>query len=209
MTAIERESSGMHVGYQKRVVVGTQRGPATDTTVVREMNLGTMCSVTPRVLDDHTIDVEVRFARSALSDVEHAAPTAATDPSSVVTVQTRSHVLLNDGNAETIVLTKTQADGNEPTTLLVIGAHTRAKAEAQSKREPVANPSGPPQLDMDTRYRSYVNSLIRRYDQNNDGILEQSEWKTMRRDPSQGDRNSDGEMDAEELLEWLRSISSR
>jgi hypothetical protein len=51
------------------------------------------------------------------------------------------------------------------------------------------------------RTREYAEALMRQYDANKSGTLEQDEWKQMRGDPGSGDRNGDGVLTVDELAQ--------
>jgi len=56
-------------------------------------------------------------------------------------------------------------------------------------------------------YRRYANSLIKRYDENKDGVLDKSESGEMRGYLKDSDRNNDGVITKEELIERLLDYS--
>ena len=50
-----------------------------------------------------------------------------------------------------------------------------------------------------------MSSVFSRYDSNKNGILEKSEWKNFRTDPSAADKNRDGRISKDELNVWMQS----
>lgn len=52
----------------------------------------------------------------------------------------------------------------------------------------------------DDRTERYASSLIERYDKNGNKILEQDEWKEMRGNPGDSDKNNDGRITKDELI---------
>jgi hypothetical protein len=61
--------------------------------------------------------------------------------------------------------------------------------------------------DNEERYRRYAEGMIRRYDGNRNGRLEKDEWSGMRGEPQKADKNGDGVITQEEMLERLLSYS--
>jgi hypothetical protein len=55
----------------------------------------------------------------------------------------------------------------------------------------------------DPRYRTYAEGVLRRYDSNQNGVLDKDEWGQMRRDPTAADRDQDGRITLDELAIWL------
>ncbi len=53
------------------------------------------------------------------------------------------------------------------------------------------------------RMAMMTDSIMRRYDQNGNGILEKSEWGSFRTDPSAADKNRDSKITKEELQAWM------
>jgi hypothetical protein len=49
------------------------------------------------------------------------------------------------------------------------------------------------------RYQRYAEAMMRRYDRNENGVLERDEWSQMRGDPSELDPDGDGRVTTEEL----------
>lgn len=63
--------------------------------------------------------------------------------------------------------------------------------------------------DREERYRRYAEGLIRRYDENHNGRLEKDEWRGMRGEPEKADKNGDGVITREEMIERLLDYSRR
>lgn len=59
----------------------------------------------------------------------------------------------------------------------------------------------------DSQIATYADSLLRQYDSNGDGRLQKEEWSRMAGDPQASDRNGDGIITREELIERLSSYS--
>jgi hypothetical protein len=57
----------------------------------------------------------------------------------------------------------------------------------------------------DPKIRSYATSMMKRYDKNGDGILDKSEWSQMSGDPEKYDRNHDGKITLDELIDGLKN----
>lgn len=57
----------------------------------------------------------------------------------------------------------------------------------------------------DPKIRSYAMSLMKRYDKNGDGVIDKSEWSQMSGDPEKYDRNHDGKITLDELIEGLKN----
>jgi len=57
------------------------------------------------------------------------------------------------------------------------------------------------------RWRSYAESMMRRYDKNKSGVLEADELKSMRGDPEKSDANRDGVLTLDELTNHMGSYS--
>jgi Ca2+-binding EF-hand superfamily protein len=47
--------------------------------------------------------------------------------------------------------------------------------------------------------------MMKRYDKNNDGVLDKSEWSQMSGDPEKYDRNHDGKITLDELIDGLKN----
>jgi hypothetical protein len=64
-------------------------------------------------------------------------------------------------------------------------------------------------LDYDPNVLNNARDIIRRYDTNRNGILERSEWKPVpwSSDPNASDRNKDGKLSLQEMVERLASQS--
>ncbi|TWT92341.1 EF-hand domain-containing protein [Stieleria varia] len=58
---------------------------------------------------------------------------------------------------------------------------------------------------IDSKYFSYAERLIGRYDLNHDGSLTQDEWKTMLMSPSEADTDGDDKVTASEYAVWMES----
>jgi Ca2+-binding EF-hand superfamily protein len=56
---------------------------------------------------------------------------------------------------------------------------------------------------MEERIRGYAEYTMRRYDRNQNGVLDKDEWGEMRMDPSPADSNHDGKVTSEELIKWF------
>ena len=82
------------------------------------------------------------------------------------------------------------------------GAQTPA-ADTTSSAAPAA--SGP----IDQKYLDLAKRIIDRRDQNKDGALTASEWKTMLMSPAAADANRDGKITADEYARWTKSRESR
>ncbi len=59
--------------------------------------------------------------------------------------------------------------------------------------------------DPDGKLLRFAESMMSRYDENKDGILQKEEWSNMRGDPAAADKNKDGLITKEELAERLAS----
>lgn len=57
------------------------------------------------------------------------------------------------------------------------------------------------------RLREYAKSLLRRYDENESGSLEEGEWRKMSRSHWAADRNGDKVITVDELTDWLEKYS--
>lgn len=68
---------------------------------------------------------------------------------------------------------------------------------------------GPERRELEERVRQYAQSLLRRYDENKNGVLERNEWQNMRGSPEKGDRNNDGVITQEELVARLLDFSEQ
>jgi hypothetical protein len=79
------------------------------------------------------------------------------------------------------------------------GSATATSAASPTPTAP-ATPSSPANVDL--RALKYYQSLVRKYDRNNDGVLSVDEWKAMSNDPSAADTNKDGRITGEELAVW-------
>lgn len=60
--------------------------------------------------------------------------------------------------------------------------------------------------DPDGKLLRFAESMMSRYDENKDGILQKEEWANMRGDPAAADKNRDGLITKEELAERLGSF---
>lgn len=69
-------------------------------------------------------------------------------------------------------------------------------SEARSNR----SSEGSEGESREDRTARYANSLIERYDKNGNNILEREEWKDMRGNPEESDKNGDGRITREELV---------
>lgn len=70
---------------------------------------------------------------------------------------------------------------------------------------PPAPSSSPSDPAAEQRMREFAASLMRRYDQNGNGTLEKDEWKNLRGDPKEIDRNGDGIITQDEMAARLTS----
>jgi hypothetical protein len=61
--------------------------------------------------------------------------------------------------------------------------------------------------DREEKYRRYAEGIIRRYDKNRNGRLEKDEWSGMRGEPEKADKNRDGVITREEMIERLLDYS--
>jgi Ca2+-binding EF-hand superfamily protein len=59
------------------------------------------------------------------------------------------------------------------------------------------------------RMAQYAGSIMERYDANKSGVIEKSEYKNFRTDPSAGDTNKDGKITKDELTKWMTSRFSQ
>jgi Ca2+-binding EF-hand superfamily protein len=57
----------------------------------------------------------------------------------------------------------------------------------------------------DPKIRSYATSMMKRYDKNGDGVLDKTEWSQMSGDPEKYDRNHDGKITLDELVDSLKN----
>lgn len=57
--------------------------------------------------------------------------------------------------------------------------------------------------EVDPRVQRMVDYTLGRYDSNKNGVLDKSEWGSMRQNPSAADRNRDGRVDKRELAAWV------
>lgn len=96
--------------------------------------------------------------------------------------------------------------GANPTITLVPGFGTSAPVAAGSASATPASAAASTTAatpGSDPRLRGFGESILRRYDRNQNGVLDKDEWGQMRRDPSAADRNQDGQITADELTTWL------
>jgi Ca2+-binding EF-hand superfamily protein len=91
---------------------------------------------------------------------------------------------------------------------------TDFSSESRSEKQPGASPRQEPadgrepnRTNPDERVRRYAEVLLRRYDRNRNGVLEQEEWSRMRGDPARSDTNQDGILTVEELTVQLSAYS--
>ncbi|MBT4844518.1 MAG: hypothetical protein HON92_03715 [Planctomycetaceae bacterium] len=59
------------------------------------------------------------------------------------------------------------------------------------------------------RMAQFAGSMLQRYDTNKSGVIEKSEWKNFRSDPSAADTNKDSKITKEELSKWMTSRFSQ
>lgn len=59
------------------------------------------------------------------------------------------------------------------------------------------------------RMAQFAGSMLQRYDTNKSGVIEKSEWKNFRSDPSAADTNKDGKITKDELSKWMTSRFSQ
>ncbi|MFN3152364.1 hypothetical protein [Bremerella sp.] len=57
----------------------------------------------------------------------------------------------------------------------------------------------------DDRFRQYAESLLRQNDRNRNGVLEKDEWSRLRGNPADYDKNGDGKITVEELMQRSES----
>jgi hypothetical protein len=55
----------------------------------------------------------------------------------------------------------------------------------------------------------FATSLMRQYDTNKNGMLEPDEWRTMRGNPQEADKNGDGKISLDELTDRMASFGQR
>lgn len=72
---------------------------------------------------------------------------------------------------------------------------TTTSSTSSSSRTTSSSSSG----EVDPRILRYAEGLLSQYDENKNGQLERDEWKRMRGDPEESDRNRDGIITKEEL----------
>ncbi|HEY2826547.1 MAG TPA: EF-hand domain-containing protein [Pirellulales bacterium] len=80
--------------------------------------------------------------------------------------------------------------------------NTSNSGPATSSSSSTSAGSGAPE---DAKIRSYAASMLKRYDKNNDGTLDKSEWSQMSGDPEKYDRNHDGKITLDELVDSLKN----
>ncbi len=78
------------------------------------------------------------------------------------------------------------------------GQSSRGTRRQQAERSAAAGESAS-QDRTAARYRSYAEGLVRRYDENRNGVIDKSEWSKMRGNPSEMDANRDGRLTVEEM----------
>lgn len=66
-----------------------------------------------------------------------------------------------------------------------------------------AQPGASASVGEEARYRGFAEGILRRYDANQNGVLDREEWGQMRNDPTAADRNQDGQITVDELAAWL------
>ena len=83
----------------------------------------------------------------------------------------------------------------------IIGRHFSAikPAETAGASTAAAAPA------EDAKIRNYAASMMKRYDKNNDGVLDQPEWSQMSGSPEKYDRNHDGKITQDELVDGLKN----
>jgi hypothetical protein len=59
------------------------------------------------------------------------------------------------------------------------------------------------------RMAQFAGSMMQRYDSNKSGVIEKSEWKNFRSDPSAADTNKDSKITKDELSKWMTSRFSQ
>lgn len=81
----------------------------------------------------------------------------------------------------------------------------KSSSTSSSSTAAVAAPmgSGGSSADPDGKLLRFAESMMSRYDENKDGILQKEEWSNMRGDPAAADKNNDGLITKEELAERL------
>jgi Ca2+-binding EF-hand superfamily protein len=84
------------------------------------------------------------------------------------------------------------------------GAASASTSNIASASAAAGSSSSSGQAD-DARIRSYAMSLMKRYDKNGDGVLDKSEWSQMSGDPEKYDRNHDGKITLDELVDGLKN----
>lgn len=89
------------------------------------------------------------------------------------------------------------APGFGPPGTAVAGAASVATGAAP------ATPSASATNGVDTRSRGIAEMILRRYDRNQNGVLDKDEWGQMRNDPTAADRNHDSQITVDELAVWL------
>ena len=55
----------------------------------------------------------------------------------------------------------------------------------------------------------FAGSMLQRYDTDKSGVIEKSEWKNFRSDPSAADTNKDSKITKDELSKWMTSRFSQ
>ncbi|MDA1051832.1 MAG: hypothetical protein O3C40_15305 [Planctomycetota bacterium] len=79
---------------------------------------------------------------------------------------------------------------------------TTTTSQPTATSRPAAASSGGEAPKIDSRYLSYYQKLLSKYDTNEDGALVVDEWKVMSKDPSAADSNGDGRIVVNELAAW-------
>jgi subtilisin-like proprotein convertase family protein/Ca2+-binding EF-hand superfamily protein len=93
------------------------------------------------------------------------------------------------------------------------GSSSRTSPESESEKESEESDEERRRKEEEQRRRSQywgnreiwglVDSLLRRYDQNRNRTLDQTEWRNMGSESAPGDSNGDGRSDRGELYRWL------
>ncbi len=98
----------------------------------------------------------------------------------------------------------TASFGGDATTAATSSTASSSSSSASSSTSPSSAASGGSSTD-DPKIRAYAASMMKRYDKNGDGILDKSEWSQMGGDPEKYDRNHDGKITLDEMVEGLKN----
>jgi hypothetical protein len=99
--------------------------------------------------------------------------------------------------------------GRGPRRLLLIAAAVLSAAAVGVGSETAGGDLGSGKVPIAAKIVRYATRLVRKYDGNGDGWLEQEEWRQMGGDPRDADANGDRLITLEELTQYVANYSLR